>query len=119
MRASRQFLPFRGWHLVSDTEFVSHQGEPWVGRPQLQSPHNSRSQEVNVDPAHAAAMQVASADERGYVAMRDRARLVHPFVGGQKLPPASPVANEEFSIDQLMPRHPVETEESVQLSRVR
>src|SRR5450759_2131885 len=96
MRASRQFLPFRGWHLVSDTEFVSHQGEPWVGRPQLQSPHNSRSQEVNVDPAYAAAMQVASADERDYVVMRDRARLVHLLVSSQKLPPASPVANEEF-----------------------
>src|ERR1035437_1082105 len=63
-------------------------------------------------------MQVASANERDYVAVRDRARLVHLLVSGQKLPPASPVANEEFSVDQLMPRHFVETEESVQLSRV-
>src|ERR1035437_5241750 len=63
-------------------------------------------------------MQVASANERDYVAVRDRARLVHLLVGGQKLPPPSSVANEEFSIDQLMPRHFVETEESVQLSRV-
>jgi len=68
---------------------------------------------VYVDPAYAATMQVASANERDYVAVRDRPRLVHPLVGGQKLPPASPVANEEFSIDQLVPRHFIKTQESV------
>src|ERR1035437_6122982 len=73
---------------------------------------------MNVDPTYAAAMQVASADERDYVAMRHRARLVHLLVSSQKLLPASPVANEEFSVDQLMPRHFVETEESVQLIRI-
>jgi len=28
---------------------------------------------------------------------------MHPLVGNQQLPAASPVANEEFSIDQLVP----------------
>jgi hypothetical protein len=68
---------------------------------------------VNVDPAHAATMQVAIANERDDVTVRDHSRLMHPLVGGQELPAASSVANEEFSMDQLMPRHFIETEESV------
>src|ERR1017187_6486291 len=85
----------------------------------LQSPHNGGGQEVNVDPAHAAAMQVAIANERDDVTVRNHGGLMHPLVGGQELPAASSVANEKFSIDQLVPRHFLETEESVQLGRVR
>jgi hypothetical protein len=68
---------------------------------------------VNVDPAYAAAMQVAIADELDDVTVRDHDRLMHPLVSGQEFPAASSVANEEFSIDQLVPRHFIETEESV------
>ena len=64
-------------------------------------------------------MQAAIANERDNVTVRDPARLMHPLVGGQKLPAAAPVANEEFSIDQLVPRHFIETEESVQLGDIR
>jgi hypothetical protein len=38
---------------------------------------------------------------------------MHPLVGGQELPATSPAANQEFSIDQLVPRDFIETDESV------
>jgi hypothetical protein len=68
---------------------------------------------VNVDPAYAAAMQIAIADELDDLTVRNHDRSMHPLVSGQEFPAASPVANEEFSIDQLVPRHFIETEESV------
>lgn len=68
---------------------------------------------MNVDPAHAAAMQTAIANECHNLTVRDQARLMHLLVGGQELFPASSVANEKFSIDQLVPGHLVETEKSV------
>ena len=74
---------------------------------------------MDVHPTHAATMQVAIANENDDIAVRNRGRLMHPLVGGQEFPAASPVANEEFAIDQLVPRHFIEAEESVQLSRVR
>ena len=67
---------------------------------------------MNIDPAHAAAIEVAIANERDNVTVRDHGCLMHPLVGNQQLPAASPVANEEFSIDQLVPRDFIETEES-------
>ena len=73
---------------------------------------------MNIDPAHASTMQIAIANERDDLAVRDRARLMHPLVGRQELPATSSVANQEFSIDQLMSGHFVETEESVQFGGV-
>jgi hypothetical protein len=67
---------------------------------------------VNIDPAHAAAVQVAMANELDDVAVRDHGRLMHPLVGSQEFPAAPSVANKEFSIDQLVPRDFIETEES-------
>jgi hypothetical protein len=67
---------------------------------------------VNIDPAHAAAMQVAIANEPGDVAVRNHGRLRHLLISGQELPTASPVANKEFSIDQLVPCNFIDTEES-------
>jgi hypothetical protein len=68
---------------------------------------------VNVDPAHAATMQVAVANERDGVTVRNHGRLMHPLVSGQELPAASSTAYEQFSIDQLVPRHFIEAEKSV------
>lgn len=73
---------------------------------------------MNIDPAHAPTMQVTIANELDDIPVRDNARLMHPLVGGQELAAASSVANEEFSIDQFVPRHFIATEESVQLGRV-
>jgi hypothetical protein len=67
---------------------------------------------VNIDPAHAAAMQVAIANELDDVAVRNHGRLRHPLISGQELPAPSSVANKEFSIDQLVPCNFIETEES-------
>jgi hypothetical protein len=58
-------------------------------------------------------MQAAIAHEGDDVTVRNHGRLMHPLVGGQELPATAPVANQEFSIDQLVPRHFIETEESV------
>jgi hypothetical protein len=68
---------------------------------------------VNIDPAHAAAIEVAIANELDDVAVRDHGRLMHTLVGGQEFPAASSVANQEFSINQLVPRDFIETDESV------
>jgi hypothetical protein len=67
---------------------------------------------VNIDPAYAAAVQAPIANDRDHVTVRDHGRLMHPLVGNQQLPAACPVANEEFSIDQLVPCNFIETEES-------
>src|SRR5712664_982213 len=64
-------------------------------------------------------MQVATANERNDLTVRDNARLMHPFVGGQEVSAATPVANEKFSVNQLVPRHFIATEESVQFGRIR
>jgi hypothetical protein len=64
-------------------------------------------------------MQVAIANEHHDIAVRNRGRLMHPLVSGQECPAATPAAPEEFAIDQLVPRHFIETQESVHLSRVR
>src|SRR5205809_5809798 len=63
-------------------------------------------------------MQIAMANERDDVTMRDRLRLMHPLVGGQKLRAATPVANQEFSVDELVSSHFLQIEKSGQLSRV-
>jgi hypothetical protein len=68
---------------------------------------------VNVDPAHPATIEPPIADEGDDVTVRNRGRLVYSLVRGQELPATSSVANQEFSIDQLVPRHFIETEESV------
>lgn len=68
---------------------------------------------MNVDPAHPATMQAMIADEGDDVTVRNHGRLMHPLVCGQELPATSSAANQEFSIDQLVPRHFIETEESV------
>jgi len=74
---------------------------------------------MNVAPARTATVQAAIANKRDDIAVRNIDRLMHPLIGGQQLPAASPAANQEFSVDQLVPRHFIETEESVQLGRVR
>ena len=68
---------------------------------------------MNVDPAHPAAIEAPIADEGDDVTVRNHGRLVYSLVRGQELPATSPAANQEFSIDQLVPRHFIETEESV------
>ena len=73
---------------------------------------------MNVDPARAPAMRAAIPDEPGDVTVRAHARLMHLLVGGQKLCTASPAADEELSVNQLMPRHLIETEEPRELGRV-
>jgi hypothetical protein len=113
-----QFRSLRRRYFVCDTKFASHRGETWVGRPDLQVPDDSRRQEVNVNPAYTTTMQVATANEIDDIMMRDGGGLMHALVGGQKIPAASPVANEEFSIDELVPCHFIETKKSAQLGRV-
>jgi hypothetical protein len=58
-------------------------------------------------------MQAAITDEGDDITVRDHGRLMHSLVGGQELPATSPVANQEFAIDQLVPRHFIEADESV------
>jgi hypothetical protein len=58
-------------------------------------------------------MQAAIADEGDDLTVRNHGRLMHSLVGGQELPATSPVANQKFPIDQLVPRHFIEAEESV------
>jgi hypothetical protein len=79
--ALRQLLPFRGWRVVSHIEIFSRRREICVEGPQPESPHNGRRQEVNVDPAHAATMQAAIANEQDDVRVRDHARLMQPVTG--------------------------------------
>ncbi len=73
---------------------------------------------MNVDPSHAAAMQAAISNERDDVMVRDRIRLMHSLISGQKLSSASAIADEEFSVNQFVPAHFVQVEEPVQLGRI-
>jgi hypothetical protein len=65
----------------------------------LQSPHNGGREQVNVNPANAAAMQVPMANEGNHVRVRNNTRLMHVLIGGQELPAAATIADEQFSID--------------------
>lgn len=58
---------------------------------------------MNIDPADAASVQVPIPNERDNVAMWNETRLMHLPIRCQKLPAASPVAYEEFAINQFMP----------------
>jgi hypothetical protein len=68
---------------------------------------------VDIDPAQAATMQVPIPNERDHLVVRDHDRLMHPLVVGQKFPATPSVADKEFSIHQLVPRHFIESEQSV------
>jgi len=74
---------------------------------------------MNVDPTHAAAVQLAIASKRHNVAMRNQACLLHTLIGRESLPAATLVAYQEFSKYQFVPAHLVETEQSVQLGCIR
>ena len=56
---------------------------------------------MNVDPAHAAAMQVAIADECHDVTVRNRGRLMHPLVGGQEVPKDDARIEAYGTVDEL------------------
>jgi hypothetical protein len=62
---------------------------------------------VDINPANATTMQVASANKFDYVTMGHRGGLAHALVGGQESLTTSTIANEEFAIDELMPSHRV------------
>jgi hypothetical protein len=89
--------------LIPDAQLVGHSGEARVGRPQLQSSDNSGRQQMNVDPGHSAAVQVAMTNERDDIRMRDHSGLMHSLIGGQEVLAASPVADQEFSINHSCP----------------
>jgi len=99
--------------VVSNTKLMSHRGEARVGRPELQAPHNSGREEVNIDPAHAATLQVVIANEHDDLTVRNKTGLMHPLIAHQKLSTASSVADEEFPENEFVPRHFIETEKSV------
>jgi hypothetical protein len=101
--------------LVSYAKFIGYGGETRIGRPHLHSSYNGRREEVNVHPSDATPIEVASANELDDVTMRNDRCLMHPFIVGQKLLAASPVADEEFSIDEFMTGDLVEKHESTQL----
>jgi hypothetical protein len=73
---------------------------------------------MNVDPADASAMQAPIANEGNDVAVRNDTRLMHLFIGGQERPAPSTIADEKFSIDQVMADHCIEAQESIQFDRV-
>ena len=104
--------------LVGDGKLLRNGIEAWVGGPQLQSPYNGGREQVNVDPADAAPVQLPIANEGDDLAVRDEARLMHLFIGSQEFPAASTVTDEKFSIDQFMSRDFIETQESVQFAGV-
>ncbi len=58
---------------------------------------------MNVDPTHAAAMQAPVANEGDDLAVRNDFRRVHALIGVEQLLAAASIADQEFSIDQLVP----------------
>jgi len=73
---------------------------------------------MNIYPAQASAVQTAMAYKLDDFPVRDDGRLMHVLVSGQQLGAASPVANKQFSIDQLVPCDRVQTYKSLQFGRV-
>jgi len=69
-----------------------------------------------IDPANAAAMQVALPNKRDNFRMRNGCRLKHPFISFQQLLTPSPIADQEFAIDQVVPKHLAEIEQPIQLT---
>ncbi len=73
---------------------------------------------MDVYPPNAATVQVSIADELHHLTMRDGARLVYTLIYRQKLPPACAFTHEQLSIYEGVPRHLIDGEQSIQLSRV-
>jgi hypothetical protein len=103
---------------VRNTKFFCNCRETRIGRPQPESLHNGGSQEMNIDPADAASMQIPLPNERDHVAMGHKARLMHLFISSQQFPATTSISNQEFSIDQLVSSDLIETQEFVQCGRV-
>ena len=95
--------------LVFEAEAGGGIQETRVGCPQRQVLHQCRSEQVAVDPAHAAAVQVAAADECHHIRMRDSGGLMHALVRGEELA-ASSAIDEKLSVDHFMPDDLIESE---------
>jgi hypothetical protein len=104
---------------MCDAILSGYSGETWFRSPQLQSPDNRGREQVHVNPADAAAIQVPIANEGNNLAVSNYTRLMHLLISGQELPAPSTIADEKLSIDQFMPGHLIKTQEPVQLEGVR
>ena len=76
-----------------------------VGGPQIDSCHNGRSEQMNLDPSDAAAVEAASANELDYFTMVDRGYMAHSRVVGEEPCTATGIASEQFSVDQVVTSH--------------
>ena len=74
---------------------------------------------MDIDPPHSATLQASIAHEGDHLGVRNDTRLVHLFVGSQQFRSTSPVADQEFPKDQLMPDHLIALEQTVELGGVR
>lgn len=100
-------------------QFVSDRVQWSVSRPELDSRDKRRGQEVRVDPADAAPMNLARPDERHDVAVRHSRYLHHPFVAAEKLPPAAVVAHQQLPVHELVTGYGVVGQQPVQRRRKR
>jgi hypothetical protein len=68
----------------------------------LEAADEGGGEQVNVDPAAAAAFEITSLDELDDLPVRDGAHRAKALIGIEKVAAASCVAHHEFSIDQLV-----------------
>ena len=74
---------------------------------------------MNIDPAYPTTLQIAIANERDNVGMRNNACLVNALIGVQKLSTARSVADKKFSIHEVVPFNRFSSQKPVQLLPVR
>lgn len=100
---------------VRDCQVPCRDCEPRVGRPERQSPHQGRRQEMRIDPANTEPVQPAVPDELDDLAVRHDWRLMHLLVVRQQLLPSSLVPDQEFAVNELMAADLVAAQEPIQL----
>jgi len=104
--------------FVANAEVASQPSEAWICSPEGQSPNHRGRQEMDIDPTRSAPMQTSFAHERNDVTVRNEFNVVHALVGSQEFDAASPVADEELAIDQLVPSHFIQSQQPIHLRGV-
>lgn len=74
---------------------------------------------MNIDPAYAPAMEVATFNEGHNLRMRNHRGLKHLFVIGQELLAPAAIANQEFPVDQVVSSYIFDLEQLAQSLRER
>src|SRR6266516_3412028 len=89
--------------LVGDLELSGNGRKSGIGSPHRDLRNKSSRKKMNINPAHSAAIELAIMGEGNNLIVADGGQPIHLVVTRQERLPSTNIANQQFSIDQLMP----------------